>query len=323
MNREKAEELDALLVKSLLGEATPAENEEVAALLATDADARMRHAHYRTILGETITVEGAPAVDADAAWMRFQTRVSQQPRGRIIPLPSRAVFLRLAAMLVLALGIGGLWRWAGTPAEEVIASGNQVVVVTLPDGSKATLNKASTLRYPGRFTGGTRAVSLEGEAFFEVARDAAHPFTIKSGEAEVTVLGTSFNVKTTSAQTEVVVETGRVRVAKAAQAVELQPGDAATVLRSRSGVEKHKAGDALHNYYRTGSFRCHRTSLDRFVRVLSEAYATDIRIADPALRALPLTATFRGASLEEILDVLSATFPEVQVDRRGTTIVLK
>lgn len=66
--------------------------------------------------------------------------------------------------------------------------------LTLADGSKVWMNAASTLKYPTRFTGKTREVYLTGEAYFEVAHNAAQPFTVKTDKADVRVLGTHFNV---------------------------------------------------------------------------------------------------------------------------------
>ena len=66
--------------------------------------------------------------------------------------------------------------------------------VVLPDGTKVWLNAESSLSYPTAFTGNERIVELTGEAYFEVAHDTAHPFILKSGQQQITVLGTSFNV---------------------------------------------------------------------------------------------------------------------------------
>jgi transmembrane sensor len=66
--------------------------------------------------------------------------------------------------------------------------------IVLPDGSKVWLNAASSLKYPAEFTGTDRLVELTGEAYFEVAKDKAHPFKVKTAKQEVEVLGTHFDV---------------------------------------------------------------------------------------------------------------------------------
>lgn len=67
--------------------------------------------------------------------------------------------------------------------------------LVLEDGTEVWLNAESKLHYPNRFTGKERKVTLEGEAFFHVAKDAARPFIVKSGTAETRVLGTEFNFR--------------------------------------------------------------------------------------------------------------------------------
>lgn len=66
--------------------------------------------------------------------------------------------------------------------------------VLLQDGTKVWLNAASSLHFPGTFTGNKREVSLEGEGYFEVAHDAGKPFFVKTGDMTVRVLGTHFNI---------------------------------------------------------------------------------------------------------------------------------
>lgn len=66
--------------------------------------------------------------------------------------------------------------------------------VVLPDGTKVWLNAASTLKYPARFSGGSRTVEISGEGFFEIKPDKERPFKVLSGGQEVVALGTSFNV---------------------------------------------------------------------------------------------------------------------------------
>lgn len=81
--------------------------------------------------------------------------------------------------------------------------------ITLSDGTVVTLNSETTLKYPMDFSGKTREVYLNGEAFFDVAKDHEHPFIVHTGKMSIRVLGTAFNVK--SYQNDVTSETTLIR----------------------------------------------------------------------------------------------------------------
>ncbi len=103
--------------------------------------------------------------------------------------------------------------------------------LTLADGTRVWLNAESVLEFPEQFTGKTRTVSLVGEAYFEVAKDARHPFVVKSPFYTATVLGTSFNAKAYSEHSaEIALVEGRVSVcgAHTKKNVVLTPGSILT-----------------------------------------------------------------------------------------------
>lgn len=85
--------------------------------------------------------------------------------------------------------------------------------VVLPDGTKVRLNAFSVLTYPTKFTGDKRVVELEGEAYFEIAKDSLHPFIVKTNGLEIRQYGTKFTVNARSSQaTTVVLEEGSIAV---------------------------------------------------------------------------------------------------------------
>ena len=89
----------------------------------------------------------------------------------------------------------------------------QRATITLMDGTKVYLNANSKISFPEQFSADKREVKLEGEAFFEVARDVKKPFIIQSGELITTVLGTSFNIRSFANEPQAVsVATGKVKV---------------------------------------------------------------------------------------------------------------
>lgn len=115
-------------------------------------------------------------------------------------------------MLVTA-GVAAGWFTVGTAPSEVRYETRLGAHQTyaLKDGSKLTLNTATLLR--ARVSHGARTVWLDhGEAYFDIAHDAAHPFVVISGANRITVLGTRFTVRRDTGGTEVVVVDGRVQV---------------------------------------------------------------------------------------------------------------
>lgn len=105
---------------------------------------------------------------------------------------------------------------AGNPGLNTLSTKRgETYRVKLPDGSLVWLNAASSLQYPASFAGfKNREVDLEGEAYFEIKKDAVHPFHVKTKGQEVTVLGTHFNIKAYKEETEVITTLleGSVRV---------------------------------------------------------------------------------------------------------------
>lgn len=110
--------------------------------------------------------------------------------------------------------------------------------VELPDGTKVWLNAASSLRFPTAFVGPERRVTITGEVYFEVAKDAKKPFHVQTQDMDVTVLGTHFNVM--AYPDEETVRTtlleGKVTVGQAGRTVMLSPGQQAQLGRDRSGL---------------------------------------------------------------------------------------
>ncbi|MGN6511006.1 MAG: FecR family protein [Chitinophaga sp.] len=107
--------------------------------------------------------------------------------------------------------------------------------ITLPDGSAVWLNAESSLRFPVAFTGPQRTVEMTGEAYFEISRDAAHPFRVKvTPQAEVTVLGTHFNINAYANEPGIraTLREGAVEVSAGGGSRRLSPGQQARVNRA-------------------------------------------------------------------------------------------
>lgn len=266
-------------------------------------------------------------VDADKAWGRFQKRVTNQNETPKILKSNRFSWMKVAASIILITGVGIAAYFMVTknaePAEVVAQTGQNVLIDTLPDGSVITLNKRSTITYPSKFKGNTRAIALKGEAFFNVAPNKEKPFVISVNDVQVTVVGTSFNIKSENGNTEVVVETGAVRVTKSGRTVELTAGEKLMLNATDSSAIKEAVSDKLYNYYRSKEFVCDNTPLWKLVQVLNEAYDARIIIGRKELNDLPLNTTFYNESLDQVLEVIHLTFNITVVRKEDGQIILQ
>lgn len=95
--------------------------------------------------------------------------------------------------------------------------------LVLPDGSKVWLNAESSIKYPGAFAGNKRMVTVSGETFFEVAKDASRPFTVSIGDVSVEALGTAFNIN--GFDNRITLTEGSVKVSGQNKMIVLKPGD--------------------------------------------------------------------------------------------------
>lgn len=121
--------------------------------------------------------------------------------------------------------------------------------VLLPDGSRVKLHPGSRISYPTRFVGSTRQVSLSGEAYFVVAKDAAKPFIVKAGNLFTKVLGTEFNVKTCKEQgslnNEITLVEGSVEVSSAGSDSSGSPIRSTRILKPGQQAFYRSSGTAM------------------------------------------------------------------------------
>ncbi len=153
--------------------------------------------------------------------------------------------------------------------------------LTLPDGTRVWLNAESRLNYPRSFTGNTRTVRLTGEAYFEVAKDAAHPFIVQSGAVKTTVLGTSFNVRNYAGEApHVTLVEGSVNVTHQGQHLTLMPGQDAT-LDADNRLVSENVDIKYFICWKDGYFYFDNMSLREIMVQVGKWYNVDVIFAHP------------------------------------------
>jgi transmembrane sensor len=161
--------------------------------------------------------------------------------------------------------------------------------IVLPDGSTVSLDADSAIALGS----GIRAVKLlGGRAFFQVKRDPAHRFTVKAGEADVTVLGTAFDVLLSERSITVAVQQGSVSVAVPMSSVTLQPGQRGIVDRADGTITAVTVGVDGIAAWRGGKLVVEGVPVADVIEELDRHHAGLILLRDPVLGARRITGVF-------------------------------
>jgi ferric-dicitrate binding protein FerR (iron transport regulator) len=283
---------------------------------------------YRKLWGEMDRVKSVSGLDLDAEWKKLESSLQEETTVYRLRRTSPVFILSrvaVAAVIVLALSLGGIYMSRNAGYQTVLTE-NDTRELVLPDGSSATLNAHSSLRYPKRFEKELRALSLEGEAFFEVERDEARPFTIAVDGIEVRVLGTSFNVSAYRGREdiEVIVSTGQVAVTKPGdipESVILKPGNRGVYNRTDHSLVISRDIDRNYLSWKTRSFIFEDQPLIEVIQILNNVYGSAIVIGTDSLAEARITTSFNNQTLEAILNVLSATLDLEVKDEDGRILL--
>lgn len=196
--------------------------------------------------------------------------------------------------------------------------------ITLADGTIVWVNAESSLEFPTKFSGSTRDVKLKGEAYFQVAKDASHPFIIHTEGLNAKVLGTELYVAHHSkAHSSVALINGKVEVSKGAnqKAVTLKPGQEAKA--SGEGMTVENINTNVYTYWKEGYFYFNDMPLYDVMQKLGKWYNAKIVFEDKRLKDIRVRYfCVREESLERAVTVLNH-MKQFKVVICGNTVVVK
>ncbi len=317
-----------LLAKYLCDEVSPVEKSEVEAWLDQSVENREELEQNRKMLDTIDTFYKTERFDSMGALENVKAKMNQ-PKMEIVHRKTirKEVITRIykyAAVVIFAVLLGSAGFYLGfrnhttEVYSEIISTPNQVInEYTLPDGSVVALNSNSKLVFPKQFKGETREVTIEGEGFFDVKPNPEKPFIINVGNAQVKVIGTSFNVSAypETETLEVVVKTGKVQVISkytdehsTVNQVYLTPGEKGILLNSSSIPEKTVNTDPNYLAWKTHDFIFDEVPLNEVFKCLAKTYHINIEVLEPELNDLKLNAQFDKKPIDFILNVVSLTF---------------
>lgn len=220
------------------------------------------------------------------------------------------------------------------------ARGNQYQLV-LADGSKVWLNSATSLRFPTSFTGNRREVELDGEGYFEITKNAAKPFHVKTRTQDIEVLGTHFNVnaysdeaavKTTLLEGSVIVKSeagGQKAEATAQNSVTLKPGEQAVLSQTNSPLTTDHSPFTIDHSpdidqviaWKNGWFEFDDTDIKTIMRQISRWYDVDIRYETKTNNEKYGGRISRNLNLSNILKMLENYGVHFRLERKTLYVI--
>ena len=190
---------------------------------------------YTTLfkLSQGIKSFEAPGYNVQHEYARLQSKINSTPKAQHVSISWMKPLLRVAAILTVFVGV--YFYFVSNPVVNISTLAAESTNFYLPDSSQVHLNAASTVVYHKKNWDDNRLVTLEGEAYFKVAKGAR--FDVETATGIVSVLGTEFNVKARDEYFEVVCYEGLVQVKNATALVKLGPGKVFRVIKGAVATE--------------------------------------------------------------------------------------
>ncbi len=306
-----------IIAKKLNNEELSTKEKTYLELMSNDKDAQRIIAEAENTLEKTDLFLNQKKYNTDVAWNKINSQINDKKKIRI-----DFKWVYRAAAVILILVTAGIATWKFSPTEkiiyaEVVTSENDYSCheVVLPDGTTVKLNHNSKLIYPESFSKDTREVKLTGEAFFDVTPNKEKPFVIKTDNASVKVLGTSFNVYAYSnaPTVEVIVKTGKVELSDnvinniSNKKILLTPGQKGTFNKSTRTILKELEYNSNELSWISHEIKFEFTKLEDAFKTLQRIYSVQITVDEDVNLDNQLNATFNKQDLDYIMDVIALT----------------
>lgn len=177
----------------------------------------------------------------------------------------------------------------------------------LPDGTKVWLNSSSYLKYPNTFSGQTREVILDGEAYFKVAKNTKTPFIVHTERSSIKVLGTEFNMDAYGSNDFIVATLVEGSIEfnyqnSTSNSIVIKPNEQVYYNKKTSQSLIHKAYVPKDIAWKNGQIILKDTPLSDILWILSKRFNVEFIIKDPAFYKYSFTGVFTNQQIERVLE---------------------
>ena len=196
--------------------------------------------------------------------------------------------------------------------------------LTLSDGTRVWLNSETSIQYPVVFGTKERRVFIQGEAYFEVAKDAKKPFTVQFMSSSVTVLGTSFNIRAypEEKRSQTTLAEGSVRIYSPGSSMLLKPGEQAEVSALSGEMVKQEVEVKNFTSWKDGRFVFEQQPLEDIMRTLERWYDIRVIFKDEGAKRISLSGNMkRYGDFSQVMKMLQMT-GDVRFELHGNDVYI-
>ena len=250
--------------------------------------------------------------------------------GQMIPLGKEATDSTIITdgTQISASGSGVTYA-SGVESESVVYNKLEIprggeFCLTLSDGTRVWLNSETSIQYPVAFGAKERRVFVQGEAYFEVAKDAKKPFTVQFMSSSVTVLGTSFNIRAypEEKQSQTTLAEGSVRIYSPGSSMLLKPGEQVEVNALSGEMVKREVEVKSFTSWKDGRFVFEQQPLEDIMRTLERWYDIRVIFKDEGAKRISLSGNLkRYGDFSQVMKMLQMT-GDVRFELHGNDVYI-
>jgi transmembrane sensor len=291
------------------------------------------------LAGKMVNYPSLTSVNKEVIWSKIESATIKNKKDQKVKLVSNRNWLKYAAAVIFIIGVSWIYIFQSSKNNSVLSTPKIVAKsiktdyqqrqqMTLPDGSIVTLNANSTLKVSNNWdTDHTREVWLDGEAFFEVLKKpntGAAKFIVHTSQLNIEVLGTAFNVKSRRGSTEVVLQSGKVKLNKvnspSFKVIEMIPGDKVKISNDvLAKIELAKVETEKITSWTNGKIIFENAPLTDVAKSIEDHYGYKVFIKNEELKSLNYTGELLTDMPDIFFSILSKTM-NLKVNVTGKNI---